>query len=41
MKIFPSKAVGFNTAANLVTENCLQFGFWIVKNLGNLLNISI
>jgi hypothetical protein len=40
-KFFPSKAVGFNTAANPVTENCLKFGFWIVRNLNNFLIILI
>jgi hypothetical protein len=41
MKIFPSKAVGFNTVANPVTENCLKFVFWIVRNIDNFLIILI
>jgi hypothetical protein len=35
-EIFPIKSSWFHTAANPVMENCLKFGFWIVRKLGNL-----
>jgi hypothetical protein len=44
MKFFPSKAVGFNTATNPVTKNCLKIWFldcWKSRQLSRYFNPEI